>query len=255
MDFARLALRLAAIETLAPSAKAADAPWPTLSGPFILDSQIEPTDQRMIADKQPLTGVFTDDDEAQPYGSGVDIMNGADATVTLSFESVVPMRLAPAGATAGELAFYAVTNPQIEARLDLLCGQIMHALRHGLTDGPLRHVVKSFTKRETHTFRDADTDSRLNARRLSLTVGVKPSFDLGDPTATGLDRLPEPLRSVAKELPPGSYGRKICEALAAAGLAGPPDLPSLAGIDFKGWVGKAEPDPAEPDVTGTIPTT
>jgi hypothetical protein len=255
MDFARLALRLAMIETLAPTGKLEAAPWPTLAGEVVMDSQTEPTDQRHIADKHPMIGVFTDDDEARPYGSGVDIMNGADATVDLSFEVIVPMRLPPTGTASGDLVLYAVTNPQVEARLDLVCGQIMQAIRNGLADGPLSAVVKSIVKRESHTYRDAETDARLNARRLNVTVGVKPSAGTGDPSAAGLARLPEPLRAVAELLPTGSYGRKICEALAEAVPGGPPAAPPLEGIGLSAWVGKPDPVPEEPDLVGTIPTT
>ncbi len=87
--------------------------------------------------------------------------------------------------------------------------------------------------------RGDDKTLRLAARTLKLTVKVKnerwPAFGVV-PAPTGLDLLPEPLRTVGRALDPASSGGALCLELAAL-IAQPAPLVPLAGVTVAGSIG------------------
>ncbi len=79
-----------------------------------------------------------------------------------------------------------------------------------------------------------DSSVKIAARILTLTCEVSDDqvqiYSTGDDQPSGIDALPEPLRSVASALPDGSSGADVCAklALAMSTLTAPP----LDGIDI-----------------------
>lgn len=212
----RLALRLAAIEALAPHGTAPTGPWPTLAAQDVLDSQVAPVS--LIA-RTPVIGVFTDDSDVSPYGSGPDTGDG-QTVATLALEVAVPLSVVDANKQS-TVVLAAETDAMAEAMLDLIEAQVMAALENGRTEGALAHVLIEFQSAESRPWRDPDTSARLSARRVEIKCRIMREGPLSPAVATGLDQLPSPLREVAMALPENSDGRKICDVIANSAPSAP----------------------------------
>jgi hypothetical protein len=239
-----LALRLAAIEVLAPHGTPANGPWPTLAGGAVYDSAIGPVDGTDAAERLVTIGVYSEGAGAEPMGSGRDIVTVAvEAMVDLTFDVSIAVR-----DQAGALA-YAATDAAAEASLDWIEAQIVAALIARSTAGALPLILKRIASARSQRFADPDTGARLAARLLTLTCAVVAGDLKVAAGASDLDRLPLPLRAVALALPAGSYGRVICEQVANGGLIQPPRTPfeeARLGALLQGSSGS----PADPDIAG-----
>ena len=138
--------------------------------------------------------------------------------VDLTFEISVVAFAEQEDAPNTFVPYFPVTDAQTEAALDMLEAGISRALLKG-SSGTL---FRSLTKSKVPTTSSAPQRSSEEAVRIAMRTIVwrcQIPDDCFDETpsvlASGLDRLPEPLRSIAKALPVGSYGAEI-----AAGLAG-----------------------------------
>ena len=234
MALERTALRIAAVEALAPADQygAAQPVWPTLAGGHVYDSHMQPVDDLTADEKRPIVVVTTERDEtAAPQRHGG---RPAERTVELRVEMSVVAALEVEGQT------YVVAlpgnDPEVEAQLDLLEEQVDFALRIGPSGALYRAIGGG---RIISTTSDPDRAGeeavRLSMRSLVLTVRLTAAcFDAAPPTvASGFDRLPEPLRTVALALPATSYAlidadggpgflHRLADAAATA-----PVLPSL----------------------------
>lgn len=230
MMLARTALRLAAIEALAPFAQhGAPSPvWPTLAGMQVYDSQISPVALADIDRSLPVIVVMTDETAIKADGTDVTAeWSSAPQAETLAFEIMVPVRLeAEAGEAVQDVG---PTDAAAEAWLDLIETQIKQHLDDARMTGPLGHVLSMVREVESRPWRDADTEIRLSARRLEFSCSVLrgerwPETLPADPQP--FDYLPSPLREVAKALPEGSYGHKIATMLGSL-IGRPADFPAL----------------------------
>ncbi len=246
----RLALRLATVEALKPyAAVMADAGYPTLAGINIRDSLIDPAEAKEIVETLPFCAVFTDDADGAAIGSAEDMADGTVETVTLGIEIMLPVR-----ETATESATVAPTDARAEALLDLLETQISRTLQRARMDGPLRHVLLAFTARSSRPWRDPDSGMKLTARRIEMTARIRSEGDMPE-AGTGLDRLPSPLREVARALPVGSTGAATATAVAAALIAETPfdALERIViGMNFTRPAGSAPADPLAPDLSTEV---
>lgn len=238
MSLSRLALRLAAVEALAPPSEfGRDMPeWPTMvAGDRIFDSQIgtEPTTE--AARRSPMISVYTDDSKVDPSGEEFAFFEDGIERCTLAFEIIVP------GVVVLEDGYEVLvpveTDALAEAMVDAIGAQVASVMQAARMTGPLRHVLVSVEKVESRPWRDADSDVRLSARRDEFEVTLRRSADFA-PGQSGLDRLPEPLRSVAMDLASGGYARALAETVAAA-LTDPAVWPRLAELRFAGSLVRA----------------
>lgn len=247
MSLARTALRLAVIEALAPHALlAADGPWPTIAGPRFFDSLVAPLDMTTLEHRVPVVGVFVDEQTTEGYGSATEVFGQGRQQVKLAFELVVPF------VEEGEVGL-GLTDAGLEARLDLLQYQILERLKAALHLKPLAAVLLSIGKVASTPWRDPDTQERLSSRRIELDAHIRQDKPV-PATGMGLDLLPDPLRGVARALPPLSAAYALCEALATL-LAPEPGLPDLESIAVTTSINPDSPAPADPvivPVTVTI---
>ena len=236
--FARMAVRIAAIEALRPWARLATrGPWPTPAGPRVYDSRLMPIDAINEIEGQPALFVYTEHDEQTPYGSGQSIRPSGDVTVSLVIECAVAGQSQfrfedGAGQTttigsAGTL----VADSELEAMVDFLEATVRRRFSGVDTDAAMKAwncACMAIEGIESVPQRDAEGGLRLALRTVRFKIKTK--ADAWPTTVkTGLDRLPEPLACVAKALV-GSDETSFLDDLAAA-VTDPSRIP-LEGIDL-----------------------
>lgn len=256
MSFGRLALRLATIEALRPHASLISAgAWPTIAQHRVYDAMIDTIDDLAAETKAPVISVYTDEDQSVTHQSGPPFERATDLILELS---VVQLMEDPNDPAAYEPAI-PVTDAETEASLDLLEASIKFALLYGPTGTIWRKLTGNrVAKVRSLPSRTGEEAIRLAQRTVTISVEIDDDcYDLAPSSvATGLDRLPQPLRDIAKALPDGSYGRRIADALALSAPTSAVPLSSWgvnSGFDFH-----SPPDPqAPPDVivTADIPQT
>jgi hypothetical protein len=227
MSLARTALRLLVTGTLTGSVSSR----PTIAQGRVYDSRLSDIDPNTFSeDAKPTIIVLTDDDEGDalsdqsggpPFRRRIDVVLecGMVCRVKEGDDSVV-------GSPD--------TDARLEASIDLLEFQALQALSSNLDPLPtlFRRLVRIW-KHAGHRHTD-EQSPKVACRILSLTCEISDDRvtiynDAATPLPTGLDVLPEPLRTIAHALPVGSAGADTVAALAAA-LA-PIEAPALEGLD------------------------
>ncbi len=261
MSLSRLALRLAAVESLCPAASRASGRFPTLAGDRVYDSRMEAI-EALAQDEQGhlIVVVYTEQSRAVPYGGGklgskehfVDLV--IEAGIGVAGKIVTKM---PDGTEYEQGGVdFPVTDPQTEAVLDLHEAMIRRVFDKTAANpnGLFFKVAMDVQSVESDPLRDSDKTTRLALRTIRFECKVRaeawPAASLAPETLTGLNRLPEPLRTVALTLPVGP-ARDTCNAL--AGLA--PDafgLTALSGIDIYAAFDRV-PTPADHDIRAAQP--
>lgn len=229
MTLARTALRLATINAL----QGADAAsGPTAAQNRVYDSLIGDLDPETFPDHaKPTIIVLTDSDE----GDELSRQNGGPPfrrDIDLVFELGMIEKVRD---DQGFDLVYPQTDAQLEAALDVLEFQI--AQRLGYDPDPSCALFRRFfrpIKRECHRQVMDDAGMKIACRLLTWTVNTTDDQVrvFNDPNAaipTGLDALPDPLKTIAKALPSGSSGAQIVATIAAA--VAPLKAPQLEGFD------------------------
>ncbi len=146
---------------------------------------------------------------------------------------------------------YPDTDARHEASLDYLEFQAIRRLAYDAAPmSVLFRKIARIRKAECHRQVMDDSSVKIAARILTLTCEVSDDqvhvFNAPDHQPTGIDALPEPLRSVAAALPEGSSGADVVAAIIAAmsGLT----VPALDGIDI---TSSSDNDP-DNDVLSTV---
>lgn len=247
MSLARTALRLAVIEALAPHAHIGvpNVIWPTFAADRVLDSTLELDDEASAERRDPRIAVFVDEAKTEALGSAQDVLFDGDGRerATLAFEIMVPavvrqddrLWVVPA----------AGTDAMAEGFLDMVEEQIRQRIADARLIAPLCLVLDRIDEVSSNPWRDADLDVRLSARRVEFACVIRQGGRWPAPAETGLAALPSPLREVARALPTGSYGRKVCDTIAAA-LGDRAVFPALAEIRLAARLARAEGDAAAP---------
>ena len=263
MSLGRTALRLAVIEALAPFAlhDEASPSWPTFAEARVLDSTIELDDMGSAERRAPRLAVFVDEAKTETLGTGLDVQAGdASERVTLAFEIMVPAVVRENSEVWVLPA--AGTDAMAEGFLDMLEEQIRQRISDARMSEPLCLVLDRIDEITSNPWRDPDLDMRLSARRVEFSCLIRHGRRWPAPAETGLAALPSPFREVAQALPAGSYGRKVCDTIAAA-LGDRSVFPELAEIRLAARLQRSEGDapapapdasktPPEGDVTGSI---
>jgi hypothetical protein len=240
---ARVALRLAAVEALAPYAALVSGPWKTIAGGRVYDSRQDPIDGLDEFEARPVISIYTEEMTAEPYGSG--LSRPDHVTVDLVCELMmltkgsVQLTLPDGSIVTEGTADMPISERAHEALLDLLEATVRRRLeaRHDFDAQTelFRRVCKEIRQISSVPQRDSTRTVRLAARTVTFRCVVAadrwPDPALAPQAASGLDRLPEPLRAVALAMPAGSSARAVCERLASL-LADPAALTPLALIDL-----------------------
>lgn len=267
--FSRIALRLAAVEALAPHAsRQNDGPWPTIAGRNVYDSRLDPIAlaetpeafEQAMADLEgePVIVVYTEDGHTRPFDQARWPLR--DTVQTLVLEIFVATRgvvdiPAPDGQSTipvGDVAA-PITDAAREMILDVLEGQARRILEPRAampTASIYRRVARETREVTSDPQRAAERTVKLAMRTVKFHVQIASDDYNTDPAATGLAALPAPLRDVAMALPQDSAAVTNLTALAVAILP-PPPLPALNGVDLIAGVDR-DADPLNPDVKASF---
>jgi hypothetical protein len=247
----RLALRLATVEALAPTARvlANAGPWPTLAQNRVFDSRDMPIDDLTPGDARPVICVYTEDDDGnagQTRGGPPFLM-----TVDLIFEISLPLKVVEGNNPTVFVVSDPITTPQLEAGLDFLSAQIFFVLLYADAGAIWRNVCGRRVHNPRSTVHRTSEEGVRLARR-TMTWKVEIEGDRYDPapatTPTGLAILPHPLRDVAAALPSGGYGARIVAGLIAETTA--PVMPDAVPLDTVGLNVTVEPPGVMPSAPG-----
>ena len=271
MSLSRLALRLAAVEALNPSALAGSGPWPTLAGPEVYDERLSLIAQSESAEdlasalasleNKPVIVVYTEETDVEPYTEKYpakrevvtlvcEISIGAQGVVDFYDKSGNPL-------TAG--TFEApITDRQQAALLDVLEEQVRYILdRENLVPSARAFGLVAMETWQIHSDpqRAADRTLRLALRTVKFHIKVKRT-QWPDPGSTpqGSGWLPSPLGEVAALLSSDSSGKTLCAALAAA-MPGPTPLtthPIRVHVDSRAGITPTVPTPTGDSDADTI---
>ncbi len=252
MNLARDALRLAMLETLQPGGPDG-GPFPTLAGAFVYDSEFGAVSEHALDSRTPLIAVWTDEDEQSSENQDALDDHGPTRTVTLVIEIVVPQLLEGGAYTP------ALSDFETEAHVGLVGQQIEIAVRRSRQAGPLRHVLVRVAGVKSEAIRDADTLERLAHRRIEIECVVRNGDTLAG-TGEGIDRLPEPLRSVARTFPDGSpraelmimFAKVLAAPDPAAMLTQIRQSANLPGSNAPLLTAASVASPSDPDVGGRV---
>ncbi len=223
MGLNRVALRLAAIEALAPTGATT---FPTLAGNRIYDTAPAIFNLEAGAARIGFAQVTTEDASSKPAGTGRDLNQAREERCRLAIE--ITYGKPRIGDTGVEIALE--TDATATAMLDYFEYQVLSALDHSRkTGGILAKACLNFEESASEQAMDADTATPLAVRRITIECRI-PRLGKANLAGEGFDRLPEPLRSVAKALPEASYGAPISSAIAAliAASTSPVPLETLA---------------------------
>jgi hypothetical protein len=203
----RLILRLAAVSALN---NFMTEPYPTLAGPHIFDSKIEPVENSEEDKSFPLCVVYSDYDKNswKMFSSNMD-----KRTITITFEILV-------ATIEDEGEYFNISSPQtdseLESALDIFESQIYEAFN---ADNSAANCMKFLINgvESTISRRGATVESgqRLAARQVTIECDVHRDFSSG--------AIPEPIEAFLQDLENSAdYGDRVQEFrdLYAAGSSG-----------------------------------
>lgn len=242
---AAAALRLAAVEALCPtSAVLAGTGFPTLAEHRVYDSiQIGVDDLQDGARYTPAISVFTEDTRVERRGATATSSIG-NATTDL----VIVVELAESARDengdpildGGNKMTDAVINgdPNMVLVLAALSAQVRSVLLRAPHSAGLRRIMKAAPMVRIEPF--ALPQFGIRFMRNVMTF----SCEIADDKFTDLDGFPEPLRSLAEDLPNGSYAKARLSELAAAFKATSRDQLEAIGLSASVDGAAAVTDPA-----------
>ncbi|MEW6121644.1 MAG: hypothetical protein AB1698_03465 [Pseudomonadota bacterium] len=230
---ARAALRLAAIETLAPTAAIASGEgFPTLAGHRVYDSRgISSADLEMGTGATPSISVYTEDAEVERRGSASTSARGdANCSLVLVVE-LAELILDEAGNETTDAI--CSSDPFMKMILEALTAQARDALLRAPIGSAFRQIVKAVPAVKISEMSLPHYGVRFMRAVVVLSV------DIPDDHFTDAAGLPEPLASVVAALPDGSYAKASLLQLAAAFRATTRDQLEAIGLTISG----APPEP------------
>lgn len=229
MTLARTALRLAAVQII----KGIKDARPTVAEGRVYDSRLSPEQPETFAeDARPTVIVFSDGDE----GDALSDQNGGPPfrrMVDLVFDIGMVCRERADDDEGGYLIGYPDTDARLEASIDVLQAQIVRQIAYSAE--PLAIWFQSHVriwKQESHRQVEDAASVKLARRVLTLTCELGDDEFVPNVDATGWDRLPDPLRTVAALMPEGSAGADACAAIAAQLGALGSGAATFTGVDM-----------------------
>lgn len=177
MSLNRLVARLAVVSALNNFMK---QPWPTLAGPHIFDSKIEPIEDMKHDRAFPCCVVYTDYDKDHWAKSG---KIHADRLMTVTLELLVVQAEKEKDAEVYKLEC-PMTDSEIETTLDIFETQIFRALTSGTTaSDAFNYICPAYVNAISRRGASMEGGLRLAARQITIemkavrdnTAGVIPS--------------------------------------------------------------------------------
>lgn len=242
MSLSRLALRLAAVESLSPSALIETGPWPTWAGNRVYDSRIAPIAdandwKEFLAevDGKPIVSIYTEEQETNPiegatYPAEVETVE-LYAEIMIAAGAVVEVDGQEVGSIEAP-----ITDAQHEAMLDMLEQQLRNLLdpqseANTGSKSPYVKIAWELHHVKSVPMRDAvNRQSRQAARTISFKIKVRRTYAFGTPKPgepADIAGLPEPLKSVALAVEPTSPAGQLLRQIAL----GQPPRPKRPPLD------------------------
>lgn len=167
-------------------------PWPTLAGPNIFDSKIEPVED-MAGDRAfPCCVVYTDYDKDH-WNKGKKAQDGRFLTVTLELLIVQAAKVDNDGGQAAYQLDCPVTDSEIENSLDFLEAQIFRALgADNVSANCFNYLCASYENVISRRGASIEGGQRLAARQITLEMKANRDPVAGvipGPVAEYLDRV------------------------------------------------------------------
>jgi hypothetical protein len=216
------ALRLAAVETLCPhAALVADANYPTLARHRVIDSRaVAVEDLDRSQSYTPVLALYTPDSGSRLRGPLTDASDTeADATLDIIGELAVSDHDAD-----GEFAAaMAETDPKARLVLAAMMSQARYVLSHSQKGFVFRRICKQVLNTEYQTFAVPQLGLRLHRITMRMHCEIR-----DDNFEVDAGELPEPMRSLYRNLSDGSYAKAKLTELAAA--FAPDLLPALDSV-------------------------
>lgn len=218
---AAAALRLAAIEALAPTAAIASGQgFPTMALHHVYDSRaISSAELEHEVAYTPSLSVYTEDTRVARRGDSAPNVIGFARTDLVIVAELAELACDEAGEvlrdSAGTAATDAVINgdPGMHLVLAALVAQVRAVLLHAPRGAGFRRVLKSVQEIRIEPFGLPQYGIRF--MRQVMTIGC----EIADDQYSDAAGLPEPARSVARDLPDQSYAKsrllRLAEAFAA----------------------------------------
>ena len=199
------AMRLAAIETLCPTAaKASDSGWPTMARHRVYDSVgIMPEEIEAGAPYTPCLSVFTDEVRVERRGETASSAIGAATAVLIVVAELAVTATDEAGAQMMPPQTVPLAEGDAQARLVLgaLCAQVRKALVYAEAGTIFRSIVASVEDLRVEPFTLPQFDIRWMRSTMRFTCRIR------DDKFTDAAGLPEPTRSLFQALPEASYAK------------------------------------------------
>lgn len=172
---------------------AAGQKWPTLAGPNIFDSKIEPVEDMAVDRAFPCCVVYTDYDSSNwNYSRGVH----EDRLLTVNLEMLVvqaAQKLAENGGIESYTLECPVTDSEIETTLDMFEVQVFDALNNGsIASDCFAYICGSWKTMVSRRGASIEGGQRLAARQ--ITMEMKAIRD----NTSGV--IPEPIEDFLQEL-------------------------------------------------------
>lgn len=160
MSLMRLALRAATVSALSA------APHPTIAGPLVFDSKMDPIEHTAEETALPCLLVYTDRDEAITLDRG----NGRtfrERQILLVIEAVI-------ASFSGQSVTFIETDAELEAMLDLFEWQVWRTLNdpYSAAARPWQALVKRTEDWKSEPGRSANKTSRMAVRQIHISCIV-----------------------------------------------------------------------------------
>jgi hypothetical protein len=246
MTLVRTALRLATLNALR-GANAASGP--TVARNRVYDSRISDlAPENFSQDAEPSIIILTDEGDAlSEQNGGPPFRRLINLVIEFGMVQTQEVKYEEDGVTKTEIVVgHPATDAEHEIFLDLLEFQIAKRLAFDPAEqSVLWRSLARVWKEDCHRQTMEDSGVKLAARILTWQCEVSDDTVVvynpsQDDIPTGLDILPEPLRSVALALPAGEE-RDLCLSIAAS-LSPPLEVDPLDGVDMRIAVGDQEED-------------
>jgi hypothetical protein len=217
MALYRTALRLAAIEGLRPAKLLnSSGPWPTLAQARVFDTRLDPIEDIAAAARKAVIVVYTEHDigYASQRRGGVPFRREVDLVFEISQIAAAPSDADPNLYIAG----VPETDAELEAEIDRIETEIAFALFYAPGGLIWRRLTGNGMVTDPRSAPHRTSEENLRLAMRTVTWKVQVPDDAFDPLPReeqkGLDRLPEPLKSVAYQLREAGWPETLIGGLA-----------------------------------------
>ena len=220
------AVRLMTVELLRPTGIPAEGNFPTLAGPRVYDSRgATLTELDQERDYTPVLAVYTHESAVEASGPASGF---SDTEASIVLHVVAELAVSTSDGVGSSPFVDAMADTDAEARLVLaaLVAQVRRVLQFSAAGAGWRRLVKQVLQVEEKTH--AIPEFGLRFQRIFCTFKLAVCDDDFDMSRSG---LPEPLGSVAAELPEGSYAKaKLTELASYFAAENPDQLRTVRGV-------------------------